>query len=97
MCIRDRACSNVNEFGAVPAMIADTMTDSEKELVDDWLMSFYDAGQQTKDVGRAVMLGFRNGQFSTEGAGAFALASFLYGADTDAKFSVVNVFGSVKP
>lgn len=95
--ILNKAFGNITEFGAVPAMIADTMTDSEKELVDDWLLSFYDAGQQTKDVGRAVMLGFRNGQFSTEGAGAFALAAFLYGADTDAKFSIVNVFGSVKP
>jgi len=95
--ILNKAFGNITEFGAVPALIADTMTDSEKELVDDWLLSFYDAGQQTKDVGRAVMLGFRNGQFSTEGAGAFALAAFLYGADTDAKFSVVNVFGSVKP
>ena len=95
--ILNKAFSNVTEFGAAPAMIADTMTESEKELADDWLLSFYDAGQQTKDVGRAVMLGFRNGQFSTEGAGAFALASFLYGADTDAKFSIVNVFGSVKP
>ena len=47
--------------------------------------------------GSAVLIqGFRNGQFSSDGDGAFALVAFLHGAASAAKFSLINVFGSVK-
>ena len=66
------------------------------QAVDAWLRSFYDAGVAAKDVGRAVIQGFRNGQFSSDGEGAFALVAFLHGADSAAKYNLLNVFGSVK-
>lgn len=88
---------NIFEHGSNPKMVLDVMSAEDKEAVDAWLHSFYDVGVTVKDVGRAVIQGFRNGQFSSDGEGAFALVAFLQGADSEAKFSLLNVFGSVKP
>ena len=65
-------------------------------MVHAWLLSRYEAGKQVKDLGRAIVLGLRNGQFSTDGDGALGLVAFLHGSGTNAKFKVLNILGSVK-
>jgi len=92
-----KAYSNIYEFGADPKVVLDTMRKEDREAVDAWLDTFYGAGQGAKDVGRAIMQGLRNGQFATDGDGAFALVAFLYGVDSETKYSLVNIFGSMKP
>lgn len=87
---------NIFEFGSSPKTLLDVMKPEERETVDAWLHSFYDAGVKVKDVGRAVIQGFRNGQFASDGEGAFALVAFLQGTDSEAKYNLLNVFGSVK-
>jgi len=94
--VLNQAYINILEFGSNPKTILEVMKSDDKEAVDVWLHSFYNAGAKAKDVGRAVIQGFRNGQFSTDGEGAFALVAFLQGADSEAKFSLLNIFGSVK-
>lgn len=94
--VLNNAYVNIFEHGSSPKTVLDVMQADDKEAVDAWLHSFYDAGVKAKDVGRAVIQGFRNGQFSSDGEGAFALVAFLQGADSEAKFSLLNVFGSVK-
>ncbi|SMB33078.1 putative plasmid-partitioning protein ParB (plasmid) [Sterolibacterium denitrificans] len=92
----NKAYVNIFEFGSSPKTVLDVLSAEEREAVDAWLHSFYDAGVAVKDVGRAVIQGFRNGQFSSDGDGAFALVAFLHGADSDAKYNLLNVFGSFK-
>lgn len=94
--VLNNAYVNIFEHGSSPKTILDVMKAEDKEAVHAWLHSFYDAGVKAKDVGRAVVQGFRNGQFATDGEGAFALVAFLYGTDSEAKFNLLNVFGSVK-
>ena len=94
--VLNTAYTNIFEFGSSPKSILDVMQSDDKETVEALLQSFYEAGKQAKDAGRAVIQGFRNGQFSSDGDGAFALVAFLHGADSEAKFSLLNIFGSVK-
>lgn len=42
------------------------------------------------------MLRLRTGHFSTDGDGALGLVASLHGSDTNAKFNVLNILGSVK-
>lgn len=92
----DNAYSLVFESGSSPKMVLDCMDKDARENCENWLNSFYEVGTSAKDVGRAVIQGFRNGQFAQEGHGALALAAFLYGADSGAKFSMFDIIGSVK-
>lgn len=91
-----RAYVNLFEFGASPKTLLDLMQPDERESVEAWLLTFYEAGKQAKDSARAVMQGFRNGQFACDGDGAFALVAFLHGADSGAKFNLLNILGTVK-
>lgn len=84
------------EHGSSAQAVLDAMAQEDRQAVDALLNSFYDAGVQAKDVGRAVIEGFRSGRFSSDGQGAFALVAFLHGADSQAQFSLLNIFGSVK-
>lgn len=94
--VMNRAYTNVYENGASPKTVLEVMTADDKEAVEGYLQAFYDAGKQAPDVGRAVIQGFRKGQFSSDGDGAFALVAFLHGGDSDAKFNMLNIFASVK-
>ena len=87
---------NIFEHGSSPKTVYDVMPKDDKEAIEGWLHSYYDAGTKAKDAGRAVIQGFRNGQFSSDGEGAFALVAFLHGADSGAKFNLLNILGSVK-
>ncbi len=86
----------IYEKGKSPKAVFEGMTADSKEQVEGWLHTFYDAGKQAKDVGRAVIHGFRAGQFASDGENAFALVAFLHGADSEAKFSLLNILGCVK-
>lgn len=90
------AYTSIFEKGKSPKSVFEGMTAEGKEQVEGWLHTFYDAGKQAKDVGRAVIHGFRAGQFASDGENAFALVAFLHGADSEAKFSLLNILGSVK-
>lgn len=79
-----------------PKKVLSSLSPVDKELVETYLNAFYDAGAQSKNVGQAVIKGLRDGHFSCDGGGALALASFLQGVDSEAKFSLLNIFGSVK-
>ena len=90
------AFDSIAHKGMAPRAVHQAMSKSDREACCTWLQTFYDAGVKTKDLARAAFAGLRAGQFSTEGAGAFALAALLYGADVDAKFDLMNVLGAVK-
>ncbi len=92
----DRVYVRIYEQGSSPKSVLDGMEPSDKELVEAYLSAAYDAGKKVKDLGGAVIQGFRSGQFACDGSGAFALVAFLYGADSEAKFNMLNIFGSVK-
>lgn len=94
--VLDNAYSKIFEFGSSASMLLELMAPEQEEEVSTWLAKYYEAGKQSKDTGRAVMQGFRNGQFATDGHLAFALVAFLQGADSGAKFSVTNILGSAK-
>lgn len=87
---------NIFEHGSDPKMLLDVMKESDREAVEAWLVTFYEAGKQAKDSAKAVIQGFRNGQFATDGDASFALVAFLHGADESAKFNLLNILGSVK-
>lgn len=91
-----KAYTNITEFGASPKVVLDAMDDDTKEAVDAFLYGFYAAGTKAQGIGRAVLQGFANKQFATEGEGAFALVAFLYGADSEGKFNLLDIFGSLK-
>lgn len=92
-----KAYVNVFEMGANANMIVQTWDKKTKELATDHLRLHYDHGVKAKDAARASIQGFRNGVFSEDGYLAFAWIAFLHGADTNQKFSLVNIIGSVKP
>lgn len=91
-----QAYTNIFEFGSSPKTLLDVMKAEDREGVEAWLATFYEAGKQAKDAGRAVIQGLRNGQFAADGAGAFALVAFCHGADGHMKFNLLDVFGCVK-
>lgn len=91
-----KAYFDIFESGKKPGAVLETMTKANKQAIETYLRVFYDAGKQAKDVGRGVIQGIRRGQFSPDGEGAFALVAFLHGADSGAKFSLLNILGSVK-
>ncbi|MDD5581369.1 MAG: ParB/RepB/Spo0J family partition protein [Methylobacter sp.] len=93
----DIAYTAIFVHGNNPKTILDTMSAEEKGLIDTWLRSFYDMGANAKDAGRAALRCLRTADFSGDGAGAFALVSFMYGVDIEAKYSLLNIFGGVKP
>lgn len=92
-----RAYQLIFESGNKPKSVIDNMSKEERDSVSEWLESFFRAGMQSKDASRAVIEGFRKGNFSTDGEGAFALVAFLQGADSDvAQFNLLNVLAAVK-
>ena len=84
------------EQGSSPKTVLQAMQEDERDECETWLNTFYAAGVNAKDVSRAIIQGLRNGQFATDGYGAFAMAAFLYGTDSVAEFDMLNVLGSVK-
>jgi ParB family chromosome partitioning protein len=95
--VLDVAYTAIFVRGESPKKILDEMSADDKDLIDTWLRGFYDAGTNTKDVGRSALQCLRDDHFSSDGAGAFALVSFMYGVDSEAKYSLLNIFGTVKP
>lgn len=92
-----RAYDSIFEGGKSPKVVLESMSDTEREAVDTFLSTFYEAGKQADNPGRTVIEGFRNGGFSGDGVGGFALVAYLQGADGKAKFSPLNIFGCMKP
>jgi ParB family chromosome partitioning protein len=92
----DIAYASIFVPGGHPELVIDTMSSDDTRLIDTWLRSFYDAGAKTKDAGRAVLQGLRDGHFCSDRHGAFALVAFLHGVDSEAKYSLLNIFGDVK-
>ncbi len=68
----------------------------QKEAVSDWLRDFYEAGIACKNIGNAVIQGFRTGKFSSESYTAFALVAFLNGAEEGMQFNALNIIGTMK-
>jgi ParB family chromosome partitioning protein len=89
------AYSAIVEHGN-PQKAIDSFSGDEKEAVKQWLESFYDAGTQARNIERYILQGLIKGPFATFGPGAFALAAFLQGVDREARFSLLNIFASVK-
>lgn len=86
------------ESGKQPKAVIDNLGDEDREAVESFLHTFYDAGKQATEglSARVVIEGFRNGGFSSDGVGAFALVAYLHGTDGKAKFNLLNVFGCLK-
>lgn len=94
--VLDRAYSLIKD-GSKPRMFLETLSEGESGDVTTWLASLYDAGKQAKNMTAAVVKGFRNETFATEGCGAYALIAFLQGADSNVKsFNVLDVLGLAK-
>ena len=94
--VLNTAFTNILEHGSNPKTVLDVLSVDDKEKVDNFLHDIYNTGAQVENVGRAVLLGFRNGQFATNGTGAFSLVAFLQGVDSEAKYNLLDVLGSVK-
>lgn len=96
--VLERAYIAIFESGKAPKSVLDGMGDDEREAVENYLHTFYEAGKQASEgvSARVVIEGFRNGGFSSDGVGAFALVAYLHGTDGKAKFNVLNVFGCLK-
>jgi ParB family chromosome partitioning protein len=92
----NEAYFDILERASSPETVIARMNARDKTAVDSWLRAFHDAGVQAKDVGRAVIQGFRSGRFASDGKGAFALVAFLHGAYDEAKYSLSNIFGSIR-
>lgn len=92
-----RAYGEIFEKGRTPKDVLEALSDDSREAVEGYLATFYEAGKQAQDSARVVIEGFRNGGFATDGVGAFALVAYLHGTDGKAKFSLLNIFGAVKP
>lgn len=95
--VLDIAYTAIFVRGESPKKILDAMSADDKELIDTWLRGFYDAGMNAKDSGRAALQCLRNDYFSSDGAGAFAFVSFINGVDVEVGYSLLNIFGSIKP
>ncbi len=92
----DVAYSAIFVRGGSPETVLAAMSCTDRDLIDTWLRLFYDAGANAKDTGRAVLQGLRDNHFSSDRHGAFALVAFLHGVDSEAKYSLLNIFGDVK-
>lgn len=94
--VLDNAYTNIYEHGADPKMILSVMSEEEREDVDNWLRSFYEAGTVAENIANLVLQGFRKGQFADHGHGAFQLMAFLSGGEEGVKFNLLNIFGCIK-
>lgn len=84
--------------GLSPKDFLSSLSEQEKTDVQEWLESFYNAGRDTKNVALGLIQGLRQGTFSTEGAGAFAMLAFIQGGDSAVtKFNALNILGLAKP
>lgn len=90
------AYTSIFELGADPMTLLSNMAEADREGVENWLHAFYDAGVDCKNLALTVIQGFRTGNFSNEGHGAFALVAFLSGGEDGVKFNILNILGSVK-
>jgi ParB family chromosome partitioning protein len=79
-----------------PKSVLDDMSRDDREMIEVWLRAFYEMGVQSKDAGRDALKCLRDDHFAADGVGAFALAAFMYGVARDTKFSLLDIFGSVK-
>jgi ParB family chromosome partitioning protein len=79
-----------------PKSVLDDMSRHDREMIEVWLRAFYEMGVQSKDAGRDALKCLRDEHFAPDGLGAFALAAFMYGVARDTKFSLLDIFGSVK-
>jgi ParB family chromosome partitioning protein len=92
-----QAFVNIFEFGSSPKTLVDTtLSVKDREAVEAWLKASHAAGAASKDVGRSVMVGIREGKFAPDGSAAFALIAFLHGAQGK-KFSLLDILASAKP
>jgi len=92
----DKVFTEIFEFGSDPKTLLAGMPEKERDDVDNWLHSFYDAGVEAVNLASAVLQGFRTGQFTEQGHGAFALVAFLSGGEEGVKFSLLDIFGCIK-
>jgi ParB family chromosome partitioning protein len=94
--VLDEIYLDIFERGCVPETVLTRMGVEDREAVDMYLRAFFDAGMETKDVGRAVLHGLRTGRFSVTGERALALVVFLKGAaDSAAKYDLLDALDSV--
>lgn len=94
--VLSKAYTSIFEGGSSPKKAVGAMNAAEREAADAWLSSYHEAGAAVgEDLGRAVIQGFRIGQFASDGEGAFALVAFLHGA-CKTPYSLLDVLDSVK-
>jgi ParB family chromosome partitioning protein len=83
--------------GLAPKAFMESLAKQDRSDVQDWLQSFYDAGRNRDNMALGLIQGLRNGTFTTEGSGAFAMLAFVQGGDAQVqKFNVLNVLGLAK-
>lgn len=85
--------------GNTPKKALGSLQDADRDEVNMWLYTFYDAGQHAMKgkgaradlLAAAVIKGLASNQFSQAGAGALALVAFLHGADGQAEYDLQAV------
>lgn len=97
--ILDRAYGLIFEDGAVPKTVVMSWEDSERTAVEAVLHKHYHDGSVMLDskVPREIMQGLRDGKFSADGVGAFAMMAFLHGTMKDSQpFDLVQILALAK-
>ena len=94
--ILTQAYVEIFEKGVTPHHYVEQLAVEERESIGSWLQQYYDAGVQAKNIARTVVQGFRAGSFAADGTSGFALAAFLFGVESDAKFELLNILGCAK-
>lgn len=92
-----RAYDDIAEHSRSTTDVIAGMPDDMREAITIHLRQFYDAGVKAENVGNVVVQGLRTGEFSNFGPGAFRLAAFVYGIDSDTKFELADVLGCARP
>ncbi|WP_062059635.1 ParB/RepB/Spo0J family partition protein [Cellvibrio sp. OA-2007] len=83
--------------GKDPKLVYKALPKLQREAVEGWLEEFYHAGKECKNLGNAVIQGFRNNKFGDEGYKAYALIAFLNGSEDGVTFNCLDILGTVKP
>ncbi|MFA5985585.1 MAG: ParB/RepB/Spo0J family partition protein [Methylococcaceae bacterium] len=92
----DNIYSTVLIQGKNPKIFVDTMSYDDKDVVNNWLQLFYDAGANTHDTGRTALQCLRDNYFQGSGAGAFALMAYMHGIDAKTPYSLLNILMATK-
>jgi ParB family transcriptional regulator, chromosome partitioning protein len=95
----DRLYQSIALHGAAPKIELEGLDEDQREMIDGHLQMFYSVGLKAKpaEVLRQIAKGLREGSFGTQGEPLFALLAYSAGVEGEAKYSLLDLLGAVKP